>query len=420
MKAKAVRLYGKNEMKLEEFELPKIKDDEVLVKVVSNGICMSTYKAVIQGEKHKRVPEDISKNPTIMGHEFSGEIVEIGAKWKKDFKKGDKFAIQPALNYKGKPDSPGYSYEYCGGNSTYAIIPKEVLELGHLIKYSGKAFFEASLSEPMSCIIGGFHSNYHTESGKYVHHMGIVEGGNMALIAGVGPMGLGAIEYAVYGERKPKLLVVTDIDENRIKRAESLISPADAKKEGVELKYVNTKDVKDVPKKLIEYTDDKGYDDVFVYAPIDQIIEDSDAILGKDGCMNFFAGPTKKDFKAKINFYNIHYSQTHILGSTGGNVDDMKESLELSAEGKISPAVMVTHIGGLDSVIETIENLPDLSGGKKLIYTWIEMPLTAIEDFEELGKKDEFFKKLHEICDKTNGLWSLEAEEYLLKEKTIE
>ena len=44
MKTKAVRLYGANDLRTEEFELPEIKDDEILVKIVSDSICMSTYK----------------------------------------------------------------------------------------------------------------------------------------------------------------------------------------------------------------------------------------------------------------------------------------------------------------------------------------------------------------------------------------
>ena len=56
MKTKAVRLYGKNDLRLEEFDLPEIKDDEILVRVISDSICMSSYKAAIQGEDHKLVP----------------------------------------------------------------------------------------------------------------------------------------------------------------------------------------------------------------------------------------------------------------------------------------------------------------------------------------------------------------------------
>lgn len=414
MKTRAVRLYDINTLKLEEFELPQIKEDEILARVVSDSICMSTYKAVIQGSKHKRVPENIADHPTIMGHEFSGVIVEVGSKWQHQFKPGQKFAIQPALNYKGSPYAPGYSFEFFGGNTTYTIIPQEVMELGFLLNYEGEAFYDASLSEPMSCIIGGFHSNYHTETGKYVHNMGIVEGGKMALLAGVGPMGLGAIDYALHCDRRPGLLVVSDINEERIERARTLFTEEEGKKCGVELIYVNTKTCTDVAATLIELTGGTGYDDVFVYAPVTKLIEDADKILGKDGCMNFFAGPTDTGFSAKVNFYNVHYSPTHIMGSTGGNDDDMKESLEMSAKGLINPAVMITHVGGLNSAIDAILNLPNIPGGKKLIYNEVDMPLTALEDFREMGKDDPLLSDLADIIDAHKGLWSTEAEKYLL------
>ena len=70
MKTTAVRLYGKNDLRMETFELPAIQDDEILVKIISDSICMSSYKATIQGEDHKRVPKDIAEHPIIIGHEF--------------------------------------------------------------------------------------------------------------------------------------------------------------------------------------------------------------------------------------------------------------------------------------------------------------------------------------------------------------
>ena len=63
MKTKAVRIYGKKDLRLEEFELPKIKEGEILAKVVSDSICMSSYKAAKQGTDHKRIPNDVAKNP---------------------------------------------------------------------------------------------------------------------------------------------------------------------------------------------------------------------------------------------------------------------------------------------------------------------------------------------------------------------
>lgn len=417
MKTKAVRLYGKNDLRLEEFELPPIKETEILARVVSDSICMSSYKAAKQGAEHKRVPDNVHENPTMIGHEFSGEIVAVGKAWQAKYHEGQKFSIQPALNYMGSLDAPGYSYPYIGGDATYIIIPNEVMELNCLLPYEGDAFFMASLAEPMSCIVGAFHANYHTTAGSYVHQMGIKEGGNMAILAGVGPMGLGAIDYALHCPRKPGLLVVTDIDQNRLDRARALFSPQHADKQGVRLEFVNTATTPDAEAYLNSLTGGEGYDDVFVYAPVRPVIEMGDRILGRDGCLNFFAGPVNPDFKAEFNFYNVHYASTHIVGTSGGNTDDMVESLDMMAKGLINPAAMITHIGGLDAVIDTTLHLPDIPGGKKLIYTHIEMPLTAIADFGEKGNSDPLFARLAEITARHQGLWSGEAEKILLQAK---
>lgn len=414
MKTKAVRIYGKKDLRLEEFDLPELKDDEILANVISDSICMSSHKAALQGADHKRVPDDININPTIIGHEFAGIILEVGKKWQNKFKAGQKFSIQPAMNQTGTLNAPGYSFRFIGGDATHILIPSIVMDADCLVTYDGEAFFPASLSEPMSCIVGAFHASYHTPPGTYNHNMGIRRGGNMAILAGVGPMGLGAIDYALHQDRKPGLLVVTDIDENRIERASSIFTPEHAAKEGVKLIYVNTGKIKDPDRHLRDLTGNKGFDDVFIFAPVKQVIELGDAILGFDGCLNFFAGPVNPEFKAEFNFYNVHYAFTHIIGTSGGNTDDMRESLNLMAEGRINPAVMITHVGGLDSVVDTTLNLPQIPGGKKLIYTNISMPLVDLAGLGELGKKEAFYAGLNEIVSKTDYIWSLEAEKYLL------
>ncbi len=398
--------------------MPPIKEDEILAKVVTDSLCMSTYKAASQGSDHKRVPDDVAENPIIVGHEFSGDLVQVGAKWAHKFKAGDKFSIQPAIYYEGGPvgvlSAPGYSYPYVGGNATYVIIPNEVMEQDCLLTYHGEGYYPASLAEPLSCVIGAMHANYHTTPGSYVHEMEIVDGGKMAILAGVGPMGLAAINYVLHREdRKPSLLVITDVDQARLDRAASIYTVEFAASRGIELHYLNTGIMDDPVKKLREISGGTGYNDVFVFAPVRAVVEQGDAILAFDGCLNFFAGPNDPEFSSKLNFYNVHYAYTHIVGTSGGNNDDMKEALEIMSEG-LDPAGLVTHIGGLDCVPEATNNLPDLPGGKKLIYTHINMSLTAIEDFAKLGEKNPLFKELAAICDRQNGLWSVEAEEYLL------
>ena len=78
--------------------------------------------------------------------------------------------------------TPGYAFEFCGGDSQRAVLIPEVMEQDCLLKYRAKEFFYGSLSEPLSCIIGTFHAQYHTRPGVYVHDMGIREGGNLAIL----------------------------------------------------------------------------------------------------------------------------------------------------------------------------------------------------------------------------------------------
>jgi len=413
LKTNAVRIYGKNDLRLESFELPEIREDEILAKVVSDSICMSTYKAAMQGAEHKRVPADVASNPAIIGHEFCGEILEVGKAWKDKFFPGERFSIQPAHNKNGSQSAPGYSYPYCGGDATFVIIPPEIMEMDCLLKFESDAFFLGSLAEPMSCVAGAFHAMYHTRQGSYVHGMGIKKGGKTAILAGAGPMGLGAIDYALHNPAaNPSLLVVTDVDGERLSRAEKIFPPG--KEKNVKLIYMNTKGI-NAAESLRALTRGSGFDDVFIMAPVREVVEQGDAILAKDGCLNFFAGPSDTDFKAEMNFYNVHYLFTHVVGTSGGNNDDLRESLELIGKGILNPAGMVTHIGGLDCVVETTLNLPKIPGGKKLIYTGVSLELTAIEDFEEKGKKDPLFRGLSEIVKSAGNVWSPEAERYLLK-----
>ncbi len=413
MKTKAVRLYGKGDLRLEEFELPAMKEDEILARVYSDSICMSTYKAAGQGADHKRVPNDVAEHPTIVGHEFCGEIVEVGAKWQSQFKPGQKFAIQPALNYQGTLDAPGYSFQYIGGDATYVIIPHQVMEMGCLLPYESDSFFGGSLAEPLSCVIGTFHAMYHTKRGSYEHIMGIKPDGAMAILAGVGPMGLAAIDYILHTDRRPGLLVVTDIDDARLTRAAQILSPEEAKKNGVTLVYKNTREGNPV-EEIRALNGGRGYDDVLCFAPVPAVVQQADALLGEDGCLNFFAGPSDPNFSAMFNFYNVHYASTHVVGTSGGNTSDMIEALEMSGKGLLDPSILVTHVGGINAVIETTLNLPKVPGGKKLIYTNIDMPLTAIADFAVKGRDDPMYAKLAGLVAKTNGLWNAEAEKYLL------
>ena len=220
--------------------------------------------------------------------------------------------------------------------------------------------------------------------------------------------------YALHRVVRGSTGVVTAITADRLGRAQKPFPVEEAAKDGIALHFVNTANMADPAAELRAMTGGTGFDDVFCYAPVAQVAELSSDVLGRDGCLNFFAGPTDPKFAAKLNYYDVHYNSTHVIGTTGGNTADMLESLRLTAEGRIDPAVMVTHIGGLGAPAVTTLSPPKSPGGKKLIYTHITMPLTAIEDFRAKGAQDPRFTALADIVDAHNGLWCPEAEEYLL------
>lgn len=413
MKTKAVRLYGEADLRLEEFELPGITENEILAEIISDSLCMSSYKAATQGARHKRVPGNVAEEPVILGHEFAGKILEVGEKWKHKFSPGDKFTVQPALG-EVTMDAAGYSFRWFGGDATCVVIPAIYLERDCIIPFEADSYFMSSLAEPYSCVAGTFEAHFHTRYGSYVHEMGIREGGRMAMLGAAGPMGVAAIDYIVHTDRRPSLLVVTDIDQERLDYIAGLITPEEAEANGIRLLYVNTSQ-RDTDYLRSLTGEAGGYDDIVVFAAVRQVVEQADSLLAFDGCLNFFAGPSDTGFKAEVNFYRQHYNFNHFVATSGGNTDDIRRSIAMMTEGRLSPQYLVTHVGGLDSVLYATCRLPQLPGAKKLIYTHISMPLTAISDFQARGKDDPLFAELHRICQKHGGLWNGEAEKYLLE-----
>ena len=187
-------------------------------------------------------------------------------------------------------DAAGYSFHYFGGNATHVIIPAVYLEQDCIIPFEADSYFMSSLAEPYSCVAGTFEAHYHTRFGTYVHEMGIKEGGKMA----------------IHTDRRPSMLVVTDIDQNRLDYIAGLITREEAADQGIDLHYVNTADHTDPEAYLRTLTGpNNGYDDILVFAPVKPVVEQGDALLATDGCLNFFAGPADTEFRAELNLPGI-------------------------------------------------------------------------------------------------------------------
>lgn len=412
MLARAARIHGRDKIAVSEVELPEIGPRELLLRVVSSSMCLSTYKALSLGEEHKRVPDDVSSAPAITGHEFAGVLEGVGADLVGSYEVGQHVAILPTM---GLPSgySPGYSYPYFGGDATYCIVPEVAIDKGCVLPYDDSYFANGSLAEPMSCIIGAFHASYHTEPLVWQHQMGIRPGGALALLGCGGAMGAGALDYALHGPYASSLVVAVDVNADRLDRLRRLFPPEEAAQRGVRLDFVDATGI-DVVDALRSITEGRGFDDVMVFAAHRGLVETADALLAADGCLNFFAGPMDRSFTASLNLYNVHYEGTHVVGTSGGSRSDMEECIEMSATHRLNPSKMVTHVGGLDAVPDALQGLPQFTGGKILIYPHVDLDLVAIEDFEDLGRSDPRFAELSRLTQQSDGIWSSTAETYLL------
>ena len=412
MKTKAVRLYGANDIRLEEFELPAITEEEVLIKVISDSVCASTYKAVKQGTEHKRVPPNVAEQPIIIGHEMCGIILEVGETLKSKWSVGQKIVIQPALKLESGYD-PGYSYPYIGGNTQYAVVPKIVLERNCMLPYDGEGYFKGSLVESLACIIRGYKGFYHTDYTNYVRTDGAKEGGRIAILGGAGPMGIGAVELAC-GYANVSQVIVTDLNDERLAFAQEKSSVESAKKRGVDLRYINTSSVENVEEYLIEISEG-GFDDVFVMVPVPALFNLAEKICREDGCVNFFAGPPVHNLQGSLNLYRLHYEGIHVVGTAGSIPTDMMDIIGLIEKDKINAGAVVSHILGLNAVQETLFAMEKPNGAKKICYNELDLPLIAISDLEELGKDNALYRELAKIVKANDGLWCAEAETYLLE-----
>ncbi len=412
MKTKGVRLHGASDIRFEEFEIPSPKSDEVLIKVISDSVCTSTYKAVIQGSRHKRVPENVSEQPVIIGHEMCGEILEVGEELKNIWTVGQKIVIQPALKLESGFD-PGYSYPYIGGNTQYAAVPKIVLERNCMIPYDGEGYFGGSLVESLGCILRGFKGLYHTDYTNYIRTDGAKKGGRIAILGGAGPMGIGSVDMAV-GYAQAAQVVVTDLNEERLAFARKQYPEAKAARSGCELIYLNTSGIEDAEKALKDISSG-GFDDVFVMVPVPALFNLAERICREDGCINFFAGPPVHELQGSLNLYRIHYDGIHVVGTAGSIPEDTVDTIKLIAENKLTPGAIVSHILGPRALVDTIFAMDKPNGAKKVCYNHIDIPLIAVDDLKALGEKEPLYKSLSEIVERNGGIWCTEAEKYLLE-----
>ena len=149
--------------------------------------------------------------------------------------------------------------------------------------------------------------------------------------------------------------------------------------------------------------------------PVSGLFTMAERICREDGCVNFFAGPAIHDLQGSLNLYRVHYDGIHVVGTAGSIPEDTVDTIRLIEEGKIGTGSLVSHILGLRAVPDAILAMEKPDGTKKVCYNGIDIPMIAIDDLETLGETNDLYRELAKIVKKNGGLWSAEAEKYLLE-----
>lgn len=328
---KAGVLYSSSShLKIEEVTLPELKPDQVKVNIKCCGVCGSDIHMTIH--KQVRLPH----YPTILGHEASGVVSEVGEQVTK-FKKGDRVVIASGLGCGKCPQCLNGRHNLCpdvqvlGAKMDGAFAEYVHIEERHLTKLPENIPFDqgAILADAVS-------TPYHA-----IKYIGKIQTGDTVAIYGCGGLGIHAVTLArALGATK---VIALDIDEGALENA--------GKYKADEL--INLKKVKNSGKALQEVS--KGIDLMLDFSGYYSNIEDCIRAMNPGGRM-VMAGIGKHPFKIGFPFMVIN-KQISISGSLGCDARAIPELIELYSSGKLDLSTSITSHHPLEDVNQCLEDL---------------------------------------------------------------
>lgn len=343
-KMKAALFYGdKEDLRIEEIDVPELGDGDILVKVRTCGICGSDARYYLNGNEVRY------KKPVILGHEVIADIDSIG-KDVKNFKPGDRVAVAPIYGC-GKcglctsgnenlcQDVVVFGCTYDGGFVENMFIPEKGVERGVLVKIDDSISNKAgTMIEPFSCVLHGLRRIQ-------------IQPGDTVAIFGAGPIGLA---HLVTSKKiGAGIVAIIDINEKRLK---------EAKEYGADIIINGGND--GWKEETMEYFGGEGVDHVVTAAPSLAAVENSLKIIKSSGKILLFGGlPHGSILTLDPNF--IHYNEITITGSIDSTIDDFKRTAAMAPY--LDLERFITHSFSLEKLSEGMEVMKRKEGLKVIV-----------------------------------------------------
>ncbi|MEM2514433.1 MAG: zinc-dependent dehydrogenase [Candidatus Bathyarchaeia archaeon] len=329
---KAVVYYGAKDIRLEDVDVPKIKEGEILIKMRACGVCATDIKTFLKGHP-------LIKPPNVLGHEVVGDVIDVGSNVTK-FRRGDHVVVAPYVPCNACYFCRRKAYTLCdylfreglvpGGFAEIIKVPASIVEKGTIKIPHHIPYETATLTEPLACCIHGI------EKCK-------VRSDDSVAIIGDGPIGL--LYLQLIRSMGANKVFICGHHEYRLKIAEDL---------GADI-TINS-GMENPIKRVMELTENRGTDITIVCAGSLLAAEQGIRMTRKGGITILFGGfPSGSVLEVDPNI--IHYSELIVTGSFGFSPDNFRKAFRLIKSGKINAGKIITHKVSLDEILNVIDLL---------------------------------------------------------------
>jgi L-iditol 2-dehydrogenase len=328
---RVARFYAPEDVRLEDAPEPSPGPGEVKIRVRNCSTCGTDVKIFHHGHQNLSPPR-------VIGHEIAGEVVESQVD---GWVPGDRVQVIAAVPCghceectRGRmtvcPNQTSVGYQYDGGFAEYLVVPIAVLAVDGLNRIpDGVSFAEASIAEPLACVING-------------QELAGVGPGDDVVVVGAGP--IGCLHVRLAKARGARRVFLVELNRARLDLSAGVVQP-DAAICGSEVDSI------DEVRKL---TDGRGVDVVVVAAASGAAQQDALLMSAPSGRVSFFGGLPKTAPTITLDANRVHYRELTIVGASGSSPAHNQQALDLIATGRVPVHDLITHRLPLAQVLDAI------------------------------------------------------------------
>ena len=333
---RVVRFHAPQDVRIEDAPEPTAGPGDLLLRVRNCSICGTDAKIWRSGHPNLSPPR-------VLGHEVAGELVEVGA-GVDGWSVGDRVQVIAAIPdgtcHECRhgwptvcPNQERIGYQHDGGFAELMRVPAKVLAVDGVNRLpEGLSFAEASVAEPLSCVLNG---QEQARVGK----------GQTLVVVGAGP--IGCLHVRLARARGAARVLLVERNRRRLELAAGLVGPDEA---------IGAEDV-DTVEAVRKLTDGRGADVIIVAAGSGRAQEDALRMAARRGTVSFFGGLPKDQPTITVDANIVHYREVGIVGANGSSPDHNRQALELIASGAVPVADLITHRVPLERTVEGIHTV---------------------------------------------------------------